>query len=69
MGGQRAAWYRLTRKWFRLTRKQRGVVVAAMGLALVGLVLALTVNPALGAMVIAVAALVIIFTQIFAPPD
>ncbi|WBB75066.1 hypothetical protein O7602_05930 [Micromonospora sp. WMMD1128] len=62
MGGQRAAWY-------RLTRKQRGVVVAAMGLALVGLVLALTVNPALGAMVIAVAALVIIFTQIVAPPD
>lgn len=62
MDRQRAA-------WFRLTRKQRVVVSAGFGLALVGLVLALTVNVALGALFISLASLVVIFTSVFAPPD
>ncbi|WP_174528090.1 hypothetical protein [Micromonospora maritima] len=62
MARQRAA-------WSRLTRRQRGVVFAGLGLALVGLVLALAVDVALGALTISVASLVVIFTQVFAPPD
>ncbi|MCZ7436061.1 hypothetical protein O7598_06635 [Micromonospora sp. WMMC241] len=62
MDRQRAA-------WSRLTRKQRVVVFAGTGLALVGLVLTVTVDVALGAAVISVASLVVIFTSVFAPPD
>ncbi|MDG4799301.1 hypothetical protein [Micromonospora sp. WMMD980] len=61
MDRQRAA-------WSRRTRKQRVVVFAGMGLALVGLVLAVTVDVALGAAVVSVASLVVIFTSVFAPP-
>ncbi|GAA3773331.1 hypothetical protein GCM10022379_45850 [Micromonospora maritima] len=45
------------------------MVFAGLGLALVGLVLALAVDVALGALTISVASLVVIFTQVFAPPD
>lgn len=55
--------------WRRMTRRQRAVAVAGGCLALVGLVLALAVNAAVGAMILAAASLVIIFAQVFAPPD
>ncbi|MGC4889212.1 hypothetical protein ACLQ2W_18870 [Micromonospora sp. DT227] len=54
--------------WSRMSARQRRVVGVALGLAVCGVVLALAVDPALGAMVISAASLVAIFTVVFTPP-